>query len=338
MSSPAILGMGNPLLDISAEVTQATFDKYGLKPGDAILAEEFMEVAARDRFEKISDKKRHIKESGARWLFGTFKFCLQKRQRIGFSCLLTSSPPAIPPSLLISKTNVFVSAVARILHTYYKRQRVAALHTWKQSVKHAPATVALKRKQECASQIAAMAAENEWLQEAVDVEWSVFQNLLLFALKVHQVKSDAFRTLMFHAFQARMFPEPEKKTGVGGRFGEAHRVSALSLVNLLSNVQFRLLDCTWRRLRAETEYKHVQRTLELVVSLPEARRTLRESLQTRVGMTIYNVGPESAEGGDRGLGDDPLSHLNASQSRSADTWPRQSPLDIFAPKNANLWR
>jgi len=40
MASPAILGMGNPLLDISAEVTQATFDKYGLQPGNAILAEE----------------------------------------------------------------------------------------------------------------------------------------------------------------------------------------------------------------------------------------------------------------------------------------------------------
>merc|ERR1711933_259636 len=33
-------GMGNPLLDISAEVTQATFDKYGLEPGNAILAED----------------------------------------------------------------------------------------------------------------------------------------------------------------------------------------------------------------------------------------------------------------------------------------------------------
>jgi len=36
----AILGMGNPLLDISAEVTQETLDKYGLQMGNAILAEE----------------------------------------------------------------------------------------------------------------------------------------------------------------------------------------------------------------------------------------------------------------------------------------------------------
>jgi len=36
----ALLGMGNPLLDISAEVDQALLDKYELKAGDAILAEE----------------------------------------------------------------------------------------------------------------------------------------------------------------------------------------------------------------------------------------------------------------------------------------------------------
>jgi adenosine kinase len=34
----ALLGMGNPLLDISAEVGQELLDKYGLKGGDAILA------------------------------------------------------------------------------------------------------------------------------------------------------------------------------------------------------------------------------------------------------------------------------------------------------------
>jgi len=48
----AILGMGNPLLDISAEVTQETFDKYGFLPGNAILAERkhqplFAELAAK---------------------------------------------------------------------------------------------------------------------------------------------------------------------------------------------------------------------------------------------------------------------------------------------------
>lgn len=36
----ALLGMGNPLLDISAEVGQDMLDKYGLKSGDAVLAEE----------------------------------------------------------------------------------------------------------------------------------------------------------------------------------------------------------------------------------------------------------------------------------------------------------
>eukprot|EP00939_MAST-03C_sp_MAST-3C-sp1_P002518 g2518.t1 len=35
-----LLGMGNPLLDISAEVPQSEFQKWGAKPGDAMLAEE----------------------------------------------------------------------------------------------------------------------------------------------------------------------------------------------------------------------------------------------------------------------------------------------------------
>jgi len=34
------LGMGNPLLDISAHVDQAYLDKYGIKLNDQILAEE----------------------------------------------------------------------------------------------------------------------------------------------------------------------------------------------------------------------------------------------------------------------------------------------------------
>jgi adenosine kinase len=35
-----LLGMGNPLLDISSEVEPAMVEKYGLKMGDAVLAEE----------------------------------------------------------------------------------------------------------------------------------------------------------------------------------------------------------------------------------------------------------------------------------------------------------
>lgn len=39
-NSIALLGMGNPLLDISANVGQDMFDKYGVLPGNAILAED----------------------------------------------------------------------------------------------------------------------------------------------------------------------------------------------------------------------------------------------------------------------------------------------------------
>lgn len=36
----ALVGMGNPLLDISAEVPDSVLTKYGLEPANAILAEE----------------------------------------------------------------------------------------------------------------------------------------------------------------------------------------------------------------------------------------------------------------------------------------------------------
>ncbi|KFM58991.1 Adenosine kinase, partial [Stegodyphus mimosarum] len=35
-----LLGLGNPLLDISANTDHSFLEKYGLKPNDAILAEE----------------------------------------------------------------------------------------------------------------------------------------------------------------------------------------------------------------------------------------------------------------------------------------------------------
>lgn len=40
MATKFVLGMGNPLLDISAVVDQAFLDKYGIKLNDQILAEE----------------------------------------------------------------------------------------------------------------------------------------------------------------------------------------------------------------------------------------------------------------------------------------------------------
>jgi len=40
LSTPVLVGIGNPLLDISAHVTPEFLERYGLKPNDAILAEE----------------------------------------------------------------------------------------------------------------------------------------------------------------------------------------------------------------------------------------------------------------------------------------------------------
>ena len=73
MSSPAILGMGNPLLDISAVVTQETFDKYGLKAGDAILAEEkhmpiYAELAAKPDVKYIAGGATQNSIRVAQWM------------------------------------------------------------------------------------------------------------------------------------------------------------------------------------------------------------------------------------------------------------------------------
>merc|ERR1719446_872421 len=73
MSSPAILGMGNPLLDISAEVTQDTYDKYGLLPGNAILAEEkhmpiYAELAAKPDVKYIAGGATQNSIRVAQWM------------------------------------------------------------------------------------------------------------------------------------------------------------------------------------------------------------------------------------------------------------------------------
>lgn len=68
-----ILGMGNPLLDISADVTQETFDKYGLLPGNAILAEEkhmplYAELAAKPDVQYIAGGATQNSIRVAQWM------------------------------------------------------------------------------------------------------------------------------------------------------------------------------------------------------------------------------------------------------------------------------
>merc|ERR1719217_1224371 len=69
----AILGMGNPLLDISAEVDQALLDKYELLPGNAILAEEkhqplFPELAAKPNVKYIAGGATQNSIRVAQWM------------------------------------------------------------------------------------------------------------------------------------------------------------------------------------------------------------------------------------------------------------------------------
>jgi len=68
-----ILGMGNPLLDISAEVDPVLLDKYGLKGNDAILAEEkhqplFSEMTAMPNVQYIAGGATQNSIRVAQWM------------------------------------------------------------------------------------------------------------------------------------------------------------------------------------------------------------------------------------------------------------------------------
>lgn len=76
----ALLGMGNPLLDISNKVDQATLDKYGLKAGDAILAEEkhmplFKELAEKEGCEYIAGGATQNSIRVAQWMLARKGAC-----------------------------------------------------------------------------------------------------------------------------------------------------------------------------------------------------------------------------------------------------------------------
>ncbi|CAJ1371444.1 unnamed protein product [Effrenium voratum] len=70
---PVILGMGNPLLDISAEVPEELLGRYGLKTGDAILAEPkhealYQELAAMDTVKYVAGGATQNSIRVAQWM------------------------------------------------------------------------------------------------------------------------------------------------------------------------------------------------------------------------------------------------------------------------------
>jgi len=72
----ALLGMGNPLLDISAPVGPEMLEKYGLKNGDAILAEEkhqplFGEMAKQPEVQYIAGGATQNSIRVAQWMLQT---------------------------------------------------------------------------------------------------------------------------------------------------------------------------------------------------------------------------------------------------------------------------
>jgi adenosine kinase len=71
-----LLGMGNPLLDISAEVGAAMLEKYGLKGGDAVLAEEkhqplFAEMMKQPNVQYIAGGATQNTIRVAQWMLAT---------------------------------------------------------------------------------------------------------------------------------------------------------------------------------------------------------------------------------------------------------------------------
>merc|ERR1711935_159264 len=72
----AILGMGNPLLDISANADKAMFEKYGLEAGGIILAEDkhqpvFAEMAAKKDVQYIAGGATQNTIRVAQWMSKT---------------------------------------------------------------------------------------------------------------------------------------------------------------------------------------------------------------------------------------------------------------------------
>jgi len=72
-----ILGMENPIMDISADVDDALMEKYGLKPGDAILADEekhlplYDELAAKPDVQYIAGGAAQNTIRVAQWMLQT---------------------------------------------------------------------------------------------------------------------------------------------------------------------------------------------------------------------------------------------------------------------------
>merc|ERR1719321_1518742 len=72
----AILGMGNPLLDISAEVGMDLMQKYGLEPGGIILAEDkhlplYPEMVAQPNVQYIAGGATQNSIRVAQWMLQT---------------------------------------------------------------------------------------------------------------------------------------------------------------------------------------------------------------------------------------------------------------------------
>ena len=80
----ALLGMGNPLLDMSAKVDKSLLEKYSLKANDAILYEKediFTDMKAQKDLEYIAGGATQNSIRVAQWILG------EKNKSAYFGCV-----------------------------------------------------------------------------------------------------------------------------------------------------------------------------------------------------------------------------------------------------------
>ena len=91
--APVILGMGNPLLDISATVSTAMLEKYSLKANDAILYEK--EDLYDELLKDYGDKVDYIAGGATQNSCRVAQWLLPDKQSVAFFGCVGKSPKII---------------------------------------------------------------------------------------------------------------------------------------------------------------------------------------------------------------------------------------------------
>lgn len=265
----------------------------------------------------------------------------------------------------------FALAAGRVVRHHERHECLAALHRWRDAALlarlHAAsqafgqedgecemqenerpgtpggvrrAVASIEQRQSMPGQLAAAEAENRWLRRAVHRERLLQRSLVQFAIRLQQVKSEAFSKLKQHAVAFQVSPTPRARQNLSQYDpvqyeGQTRVIGARWLVCLLVQAQLRSTDVAWRHLVVHTEYDKGKQLLAESRYSPVARLRLREALQNLEAPSQGGGG--SFDGGTSGevRGAGPLGH-------PADDWvcttvevprPQRSPLELFRPSS-----